>query len=78
MDNMLTYYVVWRIDEDDFFVTRLDLPLDMELSTDQYVQMAFDVEYPDEANLFTTEDMAPYDLATIFRVRYNTTIHFLH
>jgi hypothetical protein len=65
---MHTYYVIWRGDEDEFFITRLELPVGMidTLCNQQVVQMAFDAEYPDEPNPFVGDDAEPYDMIDIF------------
>jgi hypothetical protein len=52
---MKTYHVIWRGDEDEFFITRLDLEeghID-NLSNQQVVEMCHDVEYPDADNAIT-------------------------
>lgn len=71
-DQLKSYYVIWRGDEDDFFITRLDLdpllmaPGDNRLSNQQVVQMAFDVEYPDEHNPYVGDSPASYEMIDIF------------
>ena len=70
--ELQTFYVIWRGDEDDFMVTRLDLdPLMMapgsnRLNNQQVVQMAFDAEYPDEPNPFVGDNAASYEMIDIF------------
>ena len=66
--ELKSYYVIWRGDEDDYFITRLDLPLGMidTLGNQQVVQMAFDAEYPAEPNPFVGVNPAGYDLIDIF------------
>lgn len=74
--ELITVYVIWRGDEDDFFITQLDLdplmlaPGDSHLTNQQLVQMAWDAEYPDTdeygPNPFVGEDAASYDLIEVF------------
>ena len=61
---MQTYYVIWRGDEDDFFITQLDLPVGMidTLDTNQVANMAHDVEYPD----YDVEFTGDYEMLDIF------------
>lgn len=73
--ELKTFYVIWRGDEDDFFITRLDLdplmlaPGDARLSNQQIVQMAWDAEYPDTAeagrNPFVGNNPATYEMIDI-------------
>lgn len=73
--DLVSVYVIWRGDEDDFFVTHLDLdplmlaPGDNRLTNQHLVQMAWDAEYPntDEygANPFVGENAASYDLIEV-------------
>lgn len=64
-----TYYVVWRMDKDDFFFTQLDLLEGMlsTLSNDQVVRMAWDAEYlvTNERNPFIGKNPASYELVEI-------------
>lgn len=75
---MQTYYVIWRGDEDDFFVTALDIPKEVAvtLTSKQFVQMAYDAEYNDftEPNPFVGPNPAPYEVITVFT---NAAVQFL-
>ena len=74
--ELVTVYVIWRGDEDDFFITRLDLeplmlaPGNNRLNNQQIVQMAWDVEYHDideyGMNPFVGENAASYELIEVF------------
>ena len=66
---MKSYYVIWRGDEDDFFITKLALdPGQIDrLSNQEIVQMAFDAEYGFEGpNPFVGPDSASYEMIDIF------------
>lgn len=62
--ELKAYYVIWRGDEDDFFITRLDLPVGMidTLDNNQVANMAHDTEYPDGDFPFSGD----YEMIDIF------------
>jgi hypothetical protein len=68
---MVTYVVVWRGDEDDFFFTAHDMPEDWDPSNmtgKKWVEMSFDAEYGFETiNPFVSENPPPYDLLQVFK-----------
>lgn len=66
--KMKDYYVFWRLDEDDFFGTLIQLEETFDpshLTNSQWVQMAFDTEYPGQS--YPVEDGVPasYELIEI-------------
>lgn len=74
---MKRFFVIWRGDEDDFFITALDFDTDFDtskLSNQQWVQMAFDAEYPGEANPFVGFNGACYEMIDVFSGN-NITFH---
>ena len=62
--ELKAYYVIWRGEEDDFFITRLDLPVGMidTLDNNQVANMAHDTEYPDGDCEFSGD----YEMIDIF------------
>nr|DAU76371.1 MAG TPA: hypothetical protein [Caudoviricetes sp.] len=65
---MKAYYVIWRWLSDDFYITRLDLDPECasRLGNQQWVQMAYDAENPEEDNPFVGDDPETYDLIDVF------------
>ena len=80
---MVRFYVVWRGDEDEFFVTGVDFEgtfaqrdkHSATLSATVWVMLAWDVEYGPEfgQNPFAVQNPASFDLITVFT---GDNIHF--
>jgi hypothetical protein len=70
---LFNVYVVWRMDEDDFFFTLLQFEdTDMQRQAMQqwsvldYVRQAFDATYPDVPNLFQGREHPFFECIGIF------------
>lgn len=71
---MQTVHVIWRQDEDEFFVSRLDFDDDFDLGhlkPQQFVEMAWDTEHqitpPDERPPYIGTEGSSYELISIIK-----------
>jgi hypothetical protein len=66
--TLKSYYIIWRGDEDFFYITRLDLePWHYnKLSNNQLVQMCDDVENLEMPSRFVGGSPASYELIDVF------------
>lgn len=73
-----TAIVIWRCDEDEYFTTILD-EINPNLSSQSYVEMAWDAEYM-ESNPNTLNPIVKgesYDLIEVILIPYGTDITFV-
>jgi len=73
---MYDFFVVWKTNEDEYFVTKLQfasMHIATNLSMQSFVEMAFDVEYPNTSNDIVKG--YSYECVTIF---YSADTHFIY